>query len=85
MNPRALLPVLLLLLVSSLPGAAARPNIVWIVTEDNSKHQLRLYDPAGAPMPAMRSRSKAFGSVMPSARLWRCMSTIAAERYSAVE
>jgi arylsulfatase A-like enzyme len=28
-----------------------RPNIVWIVTEDNSKHWLRLYDPGGAPMP----------------------------------
>lgn len=51
MNPRALYPVLLLLLVSALHGAATRPNIVWIVTEDSAKHQLRLYDPAGAPMP----------------------------------
>ncbi|UCD52882.1 MAG: sulfatase-like hydrolase/transferase [Phycisphaerales bacterium] len=28
-----------------------RPNIVWLVTEDNSASWLRLYDPAGAPMP----------------------------------
>jgi len=43
--------VFLCLLAGVLHGAAPRPNIVWIVTEDNSKHQLRLYDPAGAPMP----------------------------------
>lgn len=32
-------------------GDAARPNIVWIVTEDNSANYLRLYDEGGAPMP----------------------------------
>lgn len=32
--------------------AVERPNIVWIVTEDNSPDWLRLYNPAGgAPMP----------------------------------
>ena len=28
-----------------------RPNIVWLVTEDNSVHYLRLYSEGGAPMP----------------------------------
>ena len=32
-------------------AAPSRPNIVWITTEDNSPGWLRLYDPAGAPMP----------------------------------
>lgn len=30
---------------------AQRPNIIWIVTEDNSVDYLRLYTPEGAPMP----------------------------------
>ncbi|MEO1013472.1 MAG: sulfatase [Bacteroidota bacterium] len=28
-----------------------RPNIVWLVSEDNSAHYLKLYDEGGAPMP----------------------------------
>ena len=32
-------------------AASERPNIVWLVTEDNSKHWLRLYQEGGAPMP----------------------------------
>lgn len=31
--------------------AAERPNFVWIVSEDNSKHYLRLFDPDGAETP----------------------------------
>jgi len=31
--------------------AADRPNFVWILSEDNSKHFVRLLDPAGARMP----------------------------------
>jgi uncharacterized sulfatase len=31
--------------------AADRPNIVWILSEDNSKHFLKLFDPNGAPAP----------------------------------
>jgi len=46
-----LLAALYVVIMSALRGAEERPNIVWIVTEDNSKHQLRLYEPAGAPMP----------------------------------
>ncbi len=32
-------------------GQKRRPNIVWIMSEDNSKHYLRHFDPAGAPAP----------------------------------
>ncbi len=32
-----------------------RPNIVWLVTEDNSKHHLRLYEATGAPMPSIEA------------------------------
>ncbi len=45
----------LALFIISLTCAAAigadRPNIVWIVSEDNSKHWLRLYQEGGAAMP----------------------------------
>ena len=34
-----------------LSAASDRPNIVWLVSEDNSKHWLRLYQEGGAPMP----------------------------------
>jgi len=30
---------------------ADRPNVVWIVSEDNSKHYMKLFDPAGAATP----------------------------------
>lgn len=30
---------------------AERPNILWVVSEDNSKHYLKLYEEGGAPMP----------------------------------
>lgn len=32
-------------------GQSDRPNIVWLVSEDNSKHYLNLYNENGAPMP----------------------------------
>ena len=45
----------LVLFIISLVGTAAiaadRPNIVWMVSEDNSKHWLRLYEEGGAAMP----------------------------------
>jgi len=45
----------LALFIISLVGVAAiaadRPNIVWIVSEDNSKHWLRLYEEGRAAMP----------------------------------
>jgi arylsulfatase A-like enzyme len=33
--------------------AQDRPNVVWIVTEDNSKHYLKLYDQNGVSMPTI--------------------------------
>lgn len=41
----------LFLLVGSRGFAADRPNVVWIVSEDNSKHYLKLYDEGGAETP----------------------------------
>jgi arylsulfatase A-like enzyme len=32
-----------------------RPNFIWLVSEDNSKHYLRLYNENGAAMPAVES------------------------------
>lgn len=37
----------------SLGSAAERPNIVWLLSEDNSKHFLQLFDPHGAETPAI--------------------------------
>src|SRR5690606_15943327 len=52
---RLLLAILALVNLQTAAGAAARPdrpNILWITTEDNSPHWLRLYNPEdGAPMP----------------------------------
>lgn len=33
--------------------SASRPNIIWLISEDNSKHYLRLYAPQGAKMPSV--------------------------------
>lgn len=38
-------------LLSALSGAAERPNIVWLISEDNSKHFLKLFDEHGAETP----------------------------------
>ncbi|TWU17417.1 Sulfatase [Novipirellula galeiformis] len=35
--------------------AADRPNFVWIMSEDNSKHYLRHFDPDGAPAPQIEA------------------------------
>ncbi|GAB5471970.1 MAG: sulfatase [Maribacter sp.] len=35
-----------------------KPNIVWLVSEDNSKHFLKLYDEGGAPMPHVEALAK---------------------------
>lgn len=42
-------------LANSLPSAAAseRPNIVWLISEDNSSHYLKLFDSNGAETPAI--------------------------------
>lgn len=37
---------------------AKRPNIVWVVSEDNSKHYSGLYEKEGAPMPNIAKLAK---------------------------
>ncbi|GAB5560475.1 MAG: sulfatase [Synoicihabitans sp.] len=50
-----LLLTLLLALTGLGASAADRPNIVWIVSEDNGATHLRLYNPQGAPTPHIES------------------------------
>jgi len=38
--------------------AADRPNVVWILSEDNSKHYLKLFDEGGAPAPNIEKLAK---------------------------
>ncbi|MEM7232259.1 MAG: sulfatase [Planctomycetota bacterium] len=56
---RALFAVLLtsLFLNSSL-AADEKPNFLWLISEDNSKHYVRLFDPNGAPMPNIEAIAK---------------------------
>ena len=42
----------------SLAVAGEGPNFVWIISEDNSKHYLRLFDPNGAPTPNIESMAR---------------------------
>ena len=57
MNKTTLRPIALgiVLLVSLFLGSAAwsadRPNFFWLISEDNSKHYLKLFDGRGAPTP----------------------------------
>jgi arylsulfatase A-like enzyme len=51
MNRLFLVPLLLLLVMPGRCTAAERPNIVWLVSEDNSVHYLNLFDNHGAPTP----------------------------------
>ncbi|MEM9016434.1 MAG: sulfatase, partial [Verrucomicrobiota bacterium] len=51
MSPRLLSLLSFLVLVSRIGLAADRPNFVWIVSEDNSKHYLKLFDEDGAETP----------------------------------
>ncbi len=37
---------------------AAQPNFVWLISEDNSKHFLKLFDPTGAPTPNIAGLAK---------------------------
>ncbi|MCB1065916.1 MAG: sulfatase-like hydrolase/transferase [Verrucomicrobiae bacterium] len=38
--------------------AADRPNVLWIMSEDNSKHYLKLFDADGAPAPNIEALAK---------------------------
>ncbi|WP_146440297.1 sulfatase family protein [Crateriforma conspicua] len=46
--------------ITSRPAGAesSRPNIVWIMSEDNSKHYLRHFDDDGAPAPHIESMAQ---------------------------
>lgn len=39
-------------------NAAGRPNFLWIVSEDNSKHYLKLFDEHGAPTPHIEALAR---------------------------
>lgn len=55
---RTLASFLFLSFFTSFLTAQDQPNILWIVTEDNSKHYLKLYDENGAAMPAIEQLAK---------------------------
>ncbi len=48
-----LLGAIILLYLSCNSLEVDRPNIIWLTTEDNSSHHMRLYNENGAPMPAI--------------------------------
>jgi uncharacterized sulfatase len=50
---------LALSLLAPFLNAADRPNIVWIVSEDNSKHYLKLFDENGAEAPHIEALAAA--------------------------
>lgn len=52
---RALSLILLLTFTISCKNDDLKPNILWIVTEDNSTHYMNLYKAGGAEMPAVAS------------------------------
>ncbi len=52
---RVLAPIGLLLLLATMVVAADRPNIVWIVSEDNSIHYLAHFFDGGAAAPQIES------------------------------
>jgi arylsulfatase A-like enzyme len=61
---RSFLSHLMMLMLWTLLAAAGasgsdRPNIVWLVTEDNSVHYLRLYSDGGAAMPNLERLAEA--------------------------
>jgi arylsulfatase A-like enzyme len=46
-----LAPFALVLVLASAGAGAERPNFVWLISEDNSKHYMKLFDENGAPTP----------------------------------
>ena len=59
MNKTNLTTIILLLTLSIVcKGQTKKPNIVWIVTEDNSAHWLKLYNNNGASMPNVERLAK---------------------------
>lgn len=58
MRFKNLLPILLLSIFGFSTLADDRPNFVWIVSEDNSKHYLSLFDEAGVDTPNIKELAK---------------------------
>ena len=52
---RTLVLVVLSLITFSCSNDQSKPNILWIVTEDNSVHYMNLYTEGGAEMPTISS------------------------------
>ena len=52
---RTLVLVVLSLISFSCSNDQSKPNILWIVTEDNSVHYMNLYTEGGAEMPTISS------------------------------
>ena len=52
---RTLVLVVLSLITFSCVNDQSKPNILWIVTEDNSVHYMNLYTEGGAEMPTISS------------------------------
>ncbi|WP_166822245.1 sulfatase-like hydrolase/transferase [Thalassoroseus pseudoceratinae] len=50
--------LLAFLVTTQVVSAADRPNIVWILSEDNSKHYLKLFDENGAETPRIAELAK---------------------------
>ena len=49
---------ILLLYAACTPSKQSYPNIVWLTTEDNSPHHMKLYNGNGAAMPAIEKLAK---------------------------
>ncbi len=58
MQRLAVLIALVTLTACQSAGAADQPNFVFLVSEDNTKHFVRLYNPTGAPMPNVEALAK---------------------------
>ena len=59
MHRRLFVLLTLLAMVANLTFAEQdRPNIVWVVSEDNSVHYLKLYDEGGTEMPTIERLAK---------------------------
>ena len=47
--------ILMILYVSAYAQTASRPNFLWISSEDNSKHYLKMYESTGVQAPNIES------------------------------
>ena len=50
--------ITLTIIATSVATAADKPNFVWLISEDNSKHFLKLFDETGAETPNIAKLAK---------------------------